>query len=75
MGSATGADSARASTGGTQRQYDNAYIQCMYAKGHRVPVPSQYELLGACAFVCTESAQDPSIPPPPPGAPPPPPTR
>jgi hypothetical protein len=22
-----------------QRRYDNAYIQCMYAKGHQVPSP------------------------------------
>ena len=22
-----------------QRRYDNAYVQCMYAKGHRVPSP------------------------------------
>ena len=40
MGSAVGSDSARASGVGTQRQYDNAYIQCMYSKGHRVPVPA-----------------------------------
>ena len=25
-----------------QRRYDFAYIQCMYVKGHRVPVPGQY---------------------------------
>ena len=25
-----------------QRRYDFAYIQCMYAKGHRVPVPADY---------------------------------
>lgn len=24
----------------TQRRYDNGYVQCMYAKGHRVPVPA-----------------------------------
>lgn len=22
-----------------QRRYDNAYVQCMYAKGHQVPAP------------------------------------
>lgn len=22
-----------------QRRYDNAYVQCMYAKGHQVPSP------------------------------------
>ena len=25
-----------------QRRYDFAYIQCMYARGHRVPVPADY---------------------------------
>jgi hypothetical protein len=39
-----------------QRRYDFAYIQCMYAKGHRVPVPGQFT--GAPAS---------GPPPPPPG--------
>lgn len=38
VGSAIGVDQANASSYGAQSQYDNAYIQCMYAKGHRVPV-------------------------------------
>lgn len=38
VGSAVGVDEASASSYGTQSRYDNAYIQCMYAKGHRVPV-------------------------------------
>jgi hypothetical protein len=25
-----------------QRSFDFAYIQCMYVKGHKVPVPGQY---------------------------------
>jgi hypothetical protein len=25
-----------------QRRYDYAYIQCMYVKGHKVPVPGQF---------------------------------
>ena len=25
-----------------QRRYDYSYIQCMYVKGHRVPVPGQF---------------------------------
>jgi len=67
MGSAVGTDAARASGYGTQRQYDNAYIQCMYAKGHRVPVP------GNVTYSRPVRAADVGIPPPPPGAPPPPP--
>ncbi len=66
-GSAVGSSSAYASGYATQRQYDNAYIQCMYAKGHRVPVPANL------AYPRTVPGNDGTIPPPPPGAPPPPP--
>jgi uncharacterized protein YcfJ len=38
IGSAAGAGNAENRAYGTQRQYDNAYVQCMYAKGQRVPV-------------------------------------
>lgn len=74
MGSAVGSDAGRASGIGTQRQYDNAYIQCMYTKGHRVPVPA-----GMASSPTSTSravrAPDAGIPPPPPGSPPPPPER
>ena len=33
-----GGAAAPTSTYGMQRKYDLSYIQCMYAKGHRVPV-------------------------------------
>jgi len=69
LGSAMGTDSARTSSTGTQRQYDNAYIQCMYARGHRVPVPA------GLSRQRPVSAADAGIPPPPPGNPPPPPPR
>lgn len=75
MGSATGTDASRASTVGTQKQYDNAYIQCMYAKGHRVPVPGNMSYSTPVRSSVQSQPQDPSIPPPPPGAPPPPPSR
>lgn len=42
MGSAAGADAGRQSSYGSQRQYDNAYTQCMYAKGQRVAVPANF---------------------------------
>lgn len=74
MGSAVGSDSARASGVGTQRQYDNAYIQCMYSKGHRVPVYGN--MTAPVRAVRSEAPMAPasaSIPPPPPGSPPPPP--
>ena len=67
-GSVAGGESARASGVGTQRQYDAAYIQCMYAKGHRVPV--QGNLTSVARPVRAEEA---NIPPPPAGKPPAPP--
>jgi outer membrane lipoprotein SlyB len=38
MGSMVGAGEANASGYNTQTRYDNAYTQCMYAKGHQVAV-------------------------------------
>lgn len=71
VGSASGSDAARSSAYGTQRQYDNAYIQCMYAQGHRVPVPAG--LVAPSAPVAPGVATPPpppsvtnSMPPPPP---------
>ena len=70
-GSAYGSNSAYTSGYATQRQYDNAYIQCMYIKGHRVPVPANM----AYPRVIANPQSATTIPPPPPGAPPPLPTR
>ncbi len=66
-----------------QRRYDTGYLQCMYAKGHRVPVggrfasPSTYAspvpYTSPSGYVSQPAAVVP--PPPPPGAPPPPPPR
>jgi len=61
-GSGTGQSSAYA----TQHYYDNAFIQCMYSKGHRVPVSGQL-MQGPAQY------SNPSPPPPPGYAPPPPP--
>ncbi len=41
FGSMAGAESASASYYGAQRRYDFGYHQCMYAKGHKVPVAAQ----------------------------------
>jgi len=65
-GSAAGAGASQASGYSTQHRYDNAYIQCMYAKGESVPVA------GRMMSAPTRAHN----PPPPPGnayAPPPPP--
>lgn len=42
LGSMAGTGTAQSSAYGTQRNYDNAFIQCMYAKGHKVPVSGAY---------------------------------
>lgn len=54
---AGGTPPAQTSAYDTQRRYDLSYIQCMYAKGHRVPV------LGPM------TARPAQAPPPPPDAP------
>lgn len=61
VGSMAGASAAESSGYGSQMRYDHAFIQCMYAKGHRVPVHGQMATT--------------PIPPPPSGNPPPPPPR
>ena len=59
-----------------QQRYDINYVQCMYAKGHRVPVNGQFSpntqtspAIGIPSPVPASS----HIPPPPAGSPPPPP--
>ena len=42
IGSAHGSRYAAHSYYEAQWRYDNAYIQCMYAKGHRVPVSGEF---------------------------------
>lgn len=65
IGSATGAGAADASGRTLQHRYDTGYIQCMYAKGHKVPVAGQF----------TSAPRRSTPPPPPPGSAPPPPPR
>ena len=48
-----------------QQRYDMAYGQCMYAKGHKIPVSG--------SFAATTSARRQAAPPPPPSGYPPPP--
>ena len=81
-GTAVGASNAGPTYGSLQRRYDAAYTQCMYAKGHQVPVAAR----GTQPAYASPPAVTPppppppppasgpaSIPPPPPGMPPPPP--
>jgi len=64
FGSAAGAGAADVSGRSLQQRYDFAYTQCMYAKGHKVPVAGRFTSAPARAV---------TPPPPPPGtyAPPP----
>jgi hypothetical protein len=66
-GALVGSDTSYAAAGSLQRRYDNAFTQCMYAKGHRVPVTGRY----SDAPRPTTSAVRTPPPPPPPGQPPP----
>ncbi|HWI98466.1 MAG TPA: glycine zipper family protein [Burkholderiales bacterium] len=60
-------DQEEDSAGPLQRRYDRAFLQCMYAKGHKIPVGSRYS-------DSTESVQSAGVtarpPPPPSGQPP-----
>jgi uncharacterized protein YcfJ len=67
-GAAVGADQANASSYGAQRRYDAAFTQCMYAKGHRVPVAGYYSQQSSGARPQQQAARQ--LPPPPPGQPP-----
>jgi hypothetical protein len=65
IGSLIGIDEGNSSSYGTQRHYDNAYIQCMYAKGHRVPVSGHIEQQPT--YNNTPPPKPARYPPPPPG--------
>jgi hypothetical protein len=62
-----------ANDAGVQQRYDFGYTQCMYAKGHKVPVAGRYSDRPAPRRSATVPPPPPpsaSIPPPPPGTPP-----
>jgi hypothetical protein len=70
-GSLVGTSAASGSMYEVQQRYDVAYIQCMYAKGHQVPVSGQFS--GAVSQPQQVAPPSMNIPPPPAGMPPPPP--
>lgn len=72
IGSVAGSEATRSGGFGSQRRYDNAYIQCMYAKGHRVPVSGNFSQAAGTGGAAASASVP---PPPPPGLPPPPPSR
>lgn len=69
-GSIVGADASRASSGSAQQRYDHAFTQCMYAKGHKVPVAGRYSSSDSRGSNSNSQAARTPPPPPPPGKPP-----
>lgn len=74
FGSAAGSNTGYASGYAAQQRYDNAYIQCMYASGHRVPVSGQF-IGSQPGYSPTYSPAARGAYPPPPPPPPPQPPR
>jgi hypothetical protein len=56
------------SAGSFQSRYDRAFVQCMYAKGHKVPVGGRYS--DHIESPRPQAAAPRTPPPPPPGPPP-----
>ena len=63
VGALAGSGAANASSYSLQQRYDIGYTQCMYAKGHKVPVSGRF------ASANERPSQRYSTPPPPPPAP------
>jgi hypothetical protein len=61
-GSLAGAGAAERSARAAQRRYDIAYQQCLYAKGHQIPLPARL------SYRSPVPAHGPPFPPPPPPA-------
>ena len=68
-GSMVGAGMAESAGSDTQQRYDYGYIQCMYAKGHRVPVWGKFT--DQTGTTTMQKNPSPSLPPPSPNQPPP----
>lgn len=64
VGSLIGTETAQDAGYSAQQRYDASYLQCMYAKGQRIPVDGR---------LVRRSRAGTYLPPPPPGMPPPPP--
>lgn len=75
LGGLVGTGIGRSSRTQSQERYDMGYVQCMYGKGHRVPISGRIMDNARHQPVVAPSRPSSgySIPPPPPGNPPPPP--
>jgi OmpA family protein len=72
-GTTIGAGQAEAVGTGVQGRYDAAYMQCMYAKGHQIPIPGGFRPSPSPPTPGPSAGAAPPPPPPPPPGPPPPP--
>ena len=72
-GAAVGASAGESSAYSLQRRYDQAYIQCMYTRGHKVPVSGRLSAPPPRYIAPPPPPAPNEAPPPPPGTPPPPP--
>ena len=66
VGSLIGVNEANASSSGTQRRYDHAYTQCMYAKGHHVQVSGRILTQQPPGYAPAPQPAPAAYPPPPP---------
>ena len=80
VGTAVGSGVGSGAAWDAQRRYDNAYQQCMYAKGHQIPVSEAWSRSLSRRYHAAPPPPPPGatsrtlgIPAPPPGPPPPPP--
>jgi hypothetical protein len=66
IGSAYGSGAYGANYYATQSRYDNAYVQCMYAKGNKVPVRAGYRdsQYSGPAYPAPSQYSGPAYPPP-----------
>ena len=80
-GAALGSNQAYGAGGEVQRRYDNAYQQCMYAKGNQIPAQVQASNRRSARWANrpppppTYTSRPANVPPPPAGPPPPPPPQ
>jgi hypothetical protein len=72
LGGLAGTGAADVSSRTLQQRYDFGYQQCMYAKGHRVPVSGQFAASRHPIGYASAPPSRNTPPPPPPSAPPPP---
>lgn len=76
MGTLAGAERGDWTGASVQSRYDNAYMQCMYAKGNQIPMArGSFQTSTASPRYAPPRRAPRNVPPPPPGPPPPPPPR